>query len=58
MIGFKQIEFFDHTATGAVLFGVQTLYSNDHRSLRPQSLLAGDVWHNTRYLALAFAATI
>jgi hypothetical protein len=45
-------------ATGAVLCGVQALYSNDHCSLQPQSLLAGDVWHNTRYLAIAFAATI
>ena len=42
-------------ATGAV---VQALHSNDHRSLQPQSLPAGDVWHNTRYLAIAFAATI
>ena len=45
-------------APGAVLYGVQALYSNDHRSLQPQSLLAGDVWHNTPYLAIAFAATI
>src|SRR5260370_14103670 len=32
-------------ATGGVLCGLQAPYSSNHRSLQPQSLLAGDIWH-------------